>query len=57
MTEATSKKTTDPNQKSLSDDELKLQGGMTWKQLVGNQDNLGLEEEAPAHNHGVWEGS
>lgn len=57
MTDKISKKTTDANQKSLSDDELKaIQGGMTWKQFVGNQENLGLEEEATAHNHGVWEG-
>ena len=41
----------------LNDEELKaIQGGMTWKQLVGNQDNLGLEEEATAHHQGVWEG-
>ena len=57
MTERPSKKNTDPNQKCLCDDELKaIQGGMTWKQFVGNQDNLGLEEDATAHDQGVWEG-
>ena len=41
----------------LNDEVLKaIQGGMTWKQFVGNQDNLGLEEEATAHHQGVWEG-
>ena len=41
----------------LNDEELKaIQGGMTWKQFVGNQDNLGLDEEATAHHQGVWEG-
>ena len=51
------KKNVDANQQLLNDEELKaIQGGMTWKEFVGNQDNLGLEEEATAHHQGVWKG-
>ncbi|KZR93147.1 hypothetical protein MITS9509_00440 [Synechococcus sp. MIT S9509] len=57
MKDKTTKKDTDANQNRLSENELKaVQGGMTWNQFVGNQDNLGLEEEATAHDQGVWEG-
>ena len=57
MKDKTAKKDTDANQNRLSENELKaVQGGMTWNQFVGNQDNLGLEEEATAHDQGVWEG-
>ena len=57
MMDKQSKKTIDANQKFLCDDELKtIQGGINWKQFVGHRDNLGLEEEATAHNQGVWEG-
>ena len=55
MKDKTAKKDTDANQNRLSENELKaVQGGMTWNQFVGNQDNLGLEEEATAHDQGVW---
>ena len=57
MKDKTAKKDTDANQNRLSENELKaVQGGMTWNQFVGNQDNFGLEEEATAHDQGVWEG-
>ena len=57
MKDKKNKKNVDANPQLLNDEELKaIQGGMTWKQFVGNQDNLGLEEEATAHHQGVWEG-
>ncbi|QNI55311.1 hypothetical protein SynBIOSE41_02822 [Synechococcus sp. BIOS-E4-1] len=57
MKDKTANKDTDANQNRLSENELKtVQCGMTWNQFVSNQDNLGLEEAATAHDQGVWRG-